>query len=165
MDFLLDSGAKTSIMSVDDKDILAFVDGSGGCVRGVGGKQTMGKPVSCSFTLDCNPSKVFQHMIKPTKIPGEPHLVLLGTDFLAKFDMTLFDWENDRVLMGDTWVYYANISSANEESFDVSPELTPERKRQVMSTIKKYADSVFVQGTETSIIGHTHQKPELQAPS
>ena len=144
MDFLLDSGAKTSIMSVDDKDILAFVDGSGGCVRGVGGKQTMGKPVSCSFTLDCNPSKVFQHMIKPTKIPGEPHLVLLGTDFLAKFDMTLFDWENDRVLMGDTWVYYANTSSANEESFDVSPELTPERKRQVMSTIKKYADSVFV---------------------
>ena len=30
--FLLDSGAKTSIMSVDDKDIAACIDGSGGNV-------------------------------------------------------------------------------------------------------------------------------------
>ena len=43
VDFLLDSGAKTSIMSVDDKDIAACIDGSGGNVVGVGrhgGKQT-----------------------------------------------------------------------------------------------------------------------------
>ena len=144
VDFLLDSGAKTSIMSVDDKDIMAFIDGSGGSIKGVGGKQAIGKPMECSFSLNCAPTKIFQHSIKPSKIPGEPRLVLLGTDFLAKFDMTVFDWENDRVLMGDTWVYYANISSAEERVFDISADLTMEQETLVKSTIMKYAEAVFV---------------------
>ena len=144
VDFLLDSGAKTSIMSIDDNEVTAFVDGSGGCIIGVGGKQAIGKPMECSFTLDCAPRKTFQHSIKPSKIPGEPRLVLLGTDFLAKFDLTVFDWEYNRVLMGDTWVYYANVSSAEESKFDVSRHLAPDQQKQIVSIINKHAESVFV---------------------
>lgn len=144
VDFLLDSGAKTSIMSIDDSDISALIDGSGGSVKGVGGRQSIGKAVECTFTLDCAPEKTFQHFLKPSKIPGEPHLVLLGTDFLAKFDLTLFDWENERVLMGDTWVYYANTTQATETTFDVSAHLSIDQKKKVIATIDKYAESVFV---------------------
>lgn len=131
-------------MSVDDKDIMAFIDGTGGQVKGVGGPQAIGKPMECSFVLDCAPEKTFHHPIKPSKIPGEPRLVLLGTDFLAKFNLTVFDWENKRVLMGDTWVFFADAQGGNETKFDVSEHLTHNQHNQIISTIEKYADAVFV---------------------
>ena len=46
--------------------------------------------------------------------------------------------------MGETWVYYANATQAKETAFDVSDHLTSEKKKQVVATIKKYAESVFV---------------------
>ena len=131
-------------MSVDDEAILAYIDGTGGHVKGVGGPQAMGKPLECSFTLNCTPEKTFLHTIKPSKIPGEPRLVLLGTDFLTKFDLTLFDWKNQRILMGDTWVYFSNISSGEDTKFDVSSHLTPSQHTLVTSIIEKHAESVFV---------------------
>ena len=58
--------------------------------------------------------------------------------------MTLFDWENDQVLMGETWVYYTNVSTTKDRKFDVSALLTTDQNKQVTATIEKYADSVFV---------------------
>ena len=80
-------------------------------VNGVGGKQAVGQAQTCSFVLDCLPKKVFQHPLKPTKIPGEPALVLLGTDFLSKFDEFRIDWANHRMKLGTDWVYTASQES------------------------------------------------------
>ena len=71
----MDSGAKTSIMSVDDKDISNMA--SGCIVHGVEGKQKVGKHINCSFSLDSMDGKVFEHPIRPAQIPGEPTLVIL----------------------------------------------------------------------------------------
>ena len=145
VDFLLDSGARTSIMSVTDEDIMHFIEGTGQVVKGVGGCQAIGPQMDCSFVLDCLPDRTFNHSIKPSKIPGEPCLVLLGTDFLSQFDLTLFDWENNKVLIGDTWIYYASTSTGVSLSeFDIAPSLTQKQHEQIQSTISKYADSVFV---------------------
>ena len=81
MEFLFDSGAKVSVMSVSDDDILKYINDSTAQVKGIGGSQTIGPAIPCSFTLDCLPQRVFEHEIKPAKIPGEPSLVLLGIDF------------------------------------------------------------------------------------
>ena len=48
------------------------------------------------------------------------------------------------MLMGETWVYYANATQAEETALDVSDHLTSEKKKQVVATIEKYAESVFV---------------------
>jgi hypothetical protein len=138
VDFLFDSGAKTSIMSVDDKEIASMA--TGGIVHGVGGNQKVGKHINCSFSLDSMDGKVFEHPIRPTQIPGEPALVLLGVDFLSKFGNTLFDWENHRLQLGDSWAY----AMSSPSKYDISPSLSSSEKGQINDLINGYADSVFV---------------------
>ena len=77
-------------MSVDAAD--CYGEDGKTQVRRVGGRQLVGKPKECSFVLNCMPAKTFGHHLKPTKIPGEPQLVLLGIDFLSKFDEFTIDW-------------------------------------------------------------------------
>ena len=144
VDFLLDSGARTSILSVADEDIRKLIEGSGKAVKGVGGSQAIGPEMDCSFMFDCLPGQTFNHHIKPSNIPGEPALVLLGTDFLSKFNLTVFDWENDKVLIGDTWVYYASASSGTHPEMDISSDLTSKQREEILDIINKYAESVFV---------------------
>lgn len=131
-------------MSVSDKDILSAIEHSGRVVKGVGGSQAIGKEMECSFVLNCIPERTFSHAIKPSIIPGEPSLVLLGTDFLSKFNLTVFDWENNKVLIGDTWVYYSTAEAGTSPHLDISTQLTNEQFVLVKDTIEKYADSIFV---------------------
>jgi hypothetical protein len=99
-------------VSVSDEELMDCAKGS--LVHGVGGEQRVGKEMSCEFTLDCLPNKRFSHHLKPSAIPGEPALVLLGIDFLSKFDKTLIDWANHRLLLGNSWVHYLTDSSKKE---------------------------------------------------
>ena len=143
VEFLFDSGAKISVMSVSDEDILKYINDGTSHVKGIGGSQAIGRAIPCSFTLDCLPQRVFDHAIKPAKIPGEPSLVLLGIDFLSNFNLTLFDWDNNRVLLGDSWVYYVNSNAVPPTEFDISTHLTPAQHKTIGDVIGKYADSVF----------------------
>lgn len=145
VDFLLDSGVRTSIMSVSDEDIMGAIELSGKSVKGVGGSQAIGNAMECSFVLNCLPERTFCHALKPSIIPGEPSLVLLGTDFLSKFNLTVFDWENNKVLMGDTWVYYSTAEAGtSHDDMDISTELSSKQYDLVKSIVDKYAESVFV---------------------
>ena len=145
VDFLLDSGARTSIMSVSDEDIMGAIELSGKSVKGVGGSQAIGNEMECSFVLNCLPERTFCHSLKPSTIPGEPSLVLLGTDFLSKFNLTVFDWENNKVLMGDTWVYYSTAEAGTSHDMDISTELSSKQYDLVKGIVDKYAEAVFVQ--------------------
>ena len=138
VDFLFDSGAKTSIMSVDDKDIAKMA--SGGFVQGIGGNQKVGKHIDCSFSLDSMDGKVFKHPIRPAQIPGEPALVLLGVDFLSKFGNTLFDWDNHRLQLGESWAYTTSLPLR----YDISSSLSSSEKDQLNNLINGYADKIFV---------------------
>ena len=141
VEFLFDSGAKISIMSIADERVMDFTGGS--FVKGVGGDQAIGKAISCSFTLDCLPEQTFEHSIKPSKIPGEPSLVLLGIDFLSKFNLTVFDWENQRLLLGDEWVYLTSSEANTPSNFDISSDLDESKTNSVRRLIDRYAGSVF----------------------
>ena len=89
MSFLFDSGAKISLFSGDPELTPKVTEGLK--VRGVGGSHLIGQPKECTIKFDCLPGKWYHHQIHPTTIPGEQSLVLLGTDFLAKFDKMLID--------------------------------------------------------------------------
>ncbi len=112
-------------------------------LRGIGGTQPVGEDTMCEFTLDCLPDRKFTHSFKPILIPGEPSLVLLGRDFLSKFDETLIDWKNHRLYLGDTWVYYLTDSGDhNTASFDISTHLSTEEHDHVSALLHQYP-SVF----------------------
>ena len=70
--FLLDSGAKTSVMSIDGlKHDSQSENSHHGTIKGVGGNQFVGAEIQCSFYFDSDPSVSYNHGIKPTSIPGE----------------------------------------------------------------------------------------------
>ena len=102
MSFLFDSGAKISLF-IGEPELIPKVT-NGPKVRGVGGDQLIGQPKECSIKFDCLPGKWYHHHIHPTTISGEQSLVLLGTDFLAKFNKTLIDWKKKRISLGNSWV-------------------------------------------------------------
>ena len=140
--FLFDSGATVSLTSVDGTWSEGLPENKDSRVNGVGGKQAVGQAQTCSFVLDCLPKKVFQHPLKPTKIPGEPALVLLGTDFLSKFDEFRIDWANHRMKLGTDWVYTAS-QEETAPILDVEPSLSPSQKSAVEELLHAHS-SLFV---------------------
>ena len=146
-------------MSISDNNILKYVNSSSSHVKGIGGAQAIGQDLPCSFTLGCLPERVFKHNIKPASIPGEPSLVLLDIDFLSAFNLTVFDWDNNRVLLGDSWVYYINTNAVPPSKFDISRHLSPGQHEALEKIISKYADSVYAHNPKApkrSLIGeHT----------
>ena len=101
--------------------------------------------IECKFSFGCNPSKTVNHSFKPSKIPGESAFVLLGLDFLAQFDSTIFDWKNNRMKVGNDWVYFANEGNEGEpkQKLDISKQLLPKQHREVSKLIGNFFDSVF----------------------
>ena len=89
------------------------------------------------------PEKVFQHHIKPTTIPGEPALVLLGTDFLSKFDEFCVDWTNNRIKLGDDWVYLTNTVPESSPILDIEATL-PHKQRVELETLLGAHTGLFV---------------------
>ena len=137
---------------------------NGSLVHGVGGDQKVGKEMCCEFTLDCLPSRRFSHCLKPSAIPGEPALVLLGIDFLSKFDQTLIDWVNHKLLLGDSWVYLTD--SSREENYDISPNLS-KSETEVISNIIKQHTSLFAHNPRAprkANLGHHVIKTKADLP-
>ena len=135
MSFLFDSGAKISLFS-DDPELTPKVT-EGLKVRGVGGSQLIGQPKECSIKFDCLPGKWYHHQIHPTTIPGEQSLVLLGTDFLAKFDKTLIDWKKKRISLGNSWVYLTDIGPPKVK-LDISKTINDSQTQQMHQLVEAH---------------------------
>ena len=54
-----------------------------------------------------------------------------------------FDWDNNRVLLGDSWVDYVNYNAVPPTKFDISTHLSHGQHEIIGGIIGKYADSVF----------------------
>ena len=102
MKFLIDSGASTSLFCVNG-DEGQIIGHSALKVKGIGGEQEVGSPVECDIKFDAL-TKVFNHTMKPVIIKGESELVILGRDFLTQFGTTNFDWNDDRIQIGQDWI-------------------------------------------------------------
>ena len=99
MKVLLDSGASVSVMSTtifptDTQDLT-----NSSLVHGIGGSCKAKESLICTLVLENG--WTCQHPIRPTEIPHNPNLVILGRDFLQRFGNTEFDWENQTVRLGD----------------------------------------------------------------
>jgi hypothetical protein len=143
--FLFDSGAKPSLISVAAAGLMETGSKSQ-FVNGIGGKQAVGDVVSCNFTFDCEsgPSEHFTHDFKPTSIPGEKAFVLLGIDFLAKFKKTVFAWDENKVKLGDNWIYFVSGEKPDKNPrFDISNKLSQQQYSTLHEQVTRFADVVF----------------------
>ena len=102
MKFLIDSGASTSLFCV--RGYEGLVSKHSAKVKGIGGDQEVGSPVECDIKFDAL-TKIFPHVMKPVIIKGESELVILGRDFLTQFGTTNFDWNDDKIQIGEDWIY------------------------------------------------------------
>ena len=98
---IFDSGASTSVMSIEL--FPNHCSATGSVVHGVGGSQKVCEPLECDIAISSTWSAT--HLLKPMFIPGNSALVILGRDFLAKHGKTEFDWINNRVKIGEDWVF------------------------------------------------------------
>ena len=103
MKFLIDSGASTSLFCVSGNE-GQIIGHSTVKVKGIGGEQEVGSPVECDIKFDAL-TKLFNHTMKPVIIKGESELVILGRDFLTQFGTTNFDWNDDKIQIGQDWIY------------------------------------------------------------
>ena len=82
--------------------------------------------------------------------------MILGRDFLYKFESMEFDWLNGRVRLGKEWLqpqvwirggeFHEHIAVATQEvdakkyKFGINPELTEEQKENLLALLNEYSD-------------------------
>ena len=126
---------------------MEFEDSKEHGIRGVGGPQKSGKPVECSVRFDSLPEKTFSCAVRPTSIKGEFKFVLLGKDFMSRFNLTEFDWLNNRVKLGDDWVYCLDQNYRGSSNvFHIKPDykfgdvLSDTEKSEIRGVISEYKE-------------------------
>ena len=142
--FLLDTGASTSLFSIDSYN-MEFVPS--GNVMGVGGNQPIGKAIPCQIKFD---TFSFSHSVKPVLLKGEKKLVILGRDFLSKFGLTTFDWANSKVTLGDELAYFLG---------DISERINPSRVGKLSEAMKSRFDAMI--NASASVFAHDPKKPRV----
>ena len=80
-------------------------------VNGIGGRQATRPAIRCKILFN-DMRLVAEHDVRPTSIPGQSRLLLLGQDFMESFGLTQFDWDNNRVKLGEDWIF---LSQDQEE--------------------------------------------------
>ena len=115
----MDSGASTSLISMDLLPGVEHKSKAVGTINGIGGKQIVGEPLKCDIVFRSGLEA--SHGLKPTNFPNNPGLVILGTDFMEKFGATKFDWDKGVIKLGDEWVY---CTMENKLDCTFGPELS-----------------------------------------
>ena len=109
-------------------------------VTGIGGRQVTGCPIPCEIMFDSDEKNTYKVPIKPMELKNTKDLVILGRDFLSLFDVTVFDWGQKRIKLGETWIYYVQGEKPEDLSANTIEEsLLPEQKDRIKGTISKYA--------------------------
>ena len=89
--------------------------------------------------------------------------MLLGLDFLAQFDSTIFDWKNSRMQIGNNWVRFAN-ECEQKQKLDISKQLSPKQHQEVSKLIGNYFDSVFAHDPREANMGFHEIKTKFGNP-
>ena len=145
---LFDSGAGTSVMS---SELFPELNQSNGTnVHGIGGVQASGEAVDCEISISSTWKTM--HELKPMTIPGKKELVILGRDFPKKFGKTEFDWNNERMNIGEDWIFM--VSENHEQDFEnmiekckIGHELSSFNTTKVKDMLKDFCQ-VFVKNSK-----------------
>ena len=130
----MDSGASTSLISMDLLPGVEHKSKAVGTINGIGGKQIVGEPLKCDIVFRSGLEA--SHGLKPTNFPNNPGLVILGTDFMEKFGATKFDWDKGVIKLGDDWVY---CTMENKLDCTFGPELSNDERKmdKLVDNVKK----------------------------
>ena len=145
---LFDSGAGTSVMS---SELFPELNQSNGTkVHGIGGVQASGEAVDCEISISSTWKTM--HELKPMTIPGKKELVILGRDFPKEFGKTEFDWNNERMNIGEDWIFM--VSENHEQDFEnmiekckIGHELSSFNTTKVKDMLKDFCQ-VFVKNSK-----------------
>ena len=105
MDFLIDSGADISLISLGR---CIEMDKAGNSVQGIGGQQPIGPKTWYDIRFSCDRARVYKISLRETYLAKDKVMIILGRDFLSQFSNTEFDWKNSRVRLGDHWIFLAD---------------------------------------------------------
>ena len=115
-------------------------------LKGVGGPQQSGQPLECVISFNSLPGKEFSCDICPVHIKGENNFLILGKDFMSKFDCTVFDWKHNKVKLGGNWVYLNSTNSNEYEAkvfhYKVNEDLNETQCAELKDMLAKHK-SVF----------------------
>ena len=155
MNILIDSGADVSLMSIDG---LQFEASQAHGLKGIGGSQISGPPMITDIVFNSLPGKSFTCNVRPVNIKGEPNLLLLGKDFMSGFDCTIFDWKNNKIKLGENWVYLntpdPGVSSSRIFHFKINDSLSFEQRQRLTGILDNHS-SVFAHNPKCPRACHT----------
>ena len=147
-EILFDSGASISVIS--QELCKKNIGQSSGTVLGIGGQQKVGPPVIANI---CFSSEFKAEVtLKPMKIAGKDKLIILGRDFLTRFGITQFDWERNRIKLGEDWVFFLDPPKSTPV-YQVG-ELDPEHDEQLKELLESRR-SVFAINNKAPRLSNT----------
>ena len=132
-EFLIDTGADISIFSVLGSNPLGITKS----VNGIGGNQQIGRPFEYSIRFSCDIENPYTVKLHQAVIPSWKNLVILGRDFLTQFQKTEFDWENNKIRLGESWLFFMD----SEHQIKINPALCDQQKNQIKSILGKYPEA------------------------
>ena len=103
-------------------------------------------------------SELINHKFKVIEAKHGKEVIVLGREFQQKFSRTVFDWEQQRVALGDQWFdtivwirggnMESRISAAGQDQtdsitefdFDINPDLPEEQQDQLRELLIEFSD-------------------------
>ena len=100
-------------------------------------------------------SKFINHKMRVIEGKHGKEVIVLGREFQQKFSRTVFDWEQQQVVLGDKWIdtvvlirggnMESRISAADQDQtdsttefdFDINPDLPEEQQDQLRKLLKE----------------------------
>ena len=110
-------------------------------------------------------SKLINHKFKVIETKRGKEVIVLGREFQQKFSRTVFDWEQQQVVLGDKWFdtivwirggnMESRISAADKDQtdsttefdFDINADLPEEQQDHLRGLLNKFSDR-FVNDTK-----------------
>ena len=135
MDFLIDSGADVSLISLGQDTVRT--ENFCTSVQGIGGRQLIGPKNQYSVRFSCDKAKVYKVWLRETTLSNNKVMVILGRDFLSQFKKTEFDWENSCVRLGENWIFMA---SSDWSKLNICDSLQAEEKKYLAELLKRYPE-------------------------
>ena len=148
VEILFDSGAGVSVMSEElfpyQKHIKNYK------VHGIGGTGLAGDSVLCEILISSTWKT--QHHIKPMSIPGREKLLILGRDFLKQFGSTEFDWTNQKIRIGNDWIFMVTDNVENDifavvDKCKIGKDLSVNQQLQVKKLLHEFCEA-FVKNSK-----------------
>ena len=148
VDILFDSGAGISVMS--EELFPEVVSTKSHKVHGIGGVEYAGEPVECKILISS--SWETKHMIKPMPIPDRKNLLILGRDFLQHFGTTEFDWTNQKVRIGEDWIFMVSEDHTQDvtsiiNKCKIGQDLAEHQKESIKLLLEDFCQ-VFVKNSK-----------------